>query len=81
MYSIHITPAAGVLPGQVFLKTLRVDGDSFSFTLPSACFTLRPSPNPGSFLPVTDGLTGDEWYSPGPARRDRHADNNGHLAG
>lgn len=32
--------------GQVFLKTLRVDGDSFSFTLPSACFTLRPSPNP-----------------------------------
>lgn len=59
MYSIHITPRCRrPARGQVFLKTLRVDGDSFSFTLPSACFTLRPSPNPGSFSPVTDGLTG-----------------------
>lgn len=47
MYSIHITPRCRrPARGQVFLKTLRVDGDSFSFTLPSACFTLRPSPNP-----------------------------------
>ncbi|EHF3753096.1 conjugal transfer protein TraV, partial [Escherichia coli] len=45
MYSIHITPRCRrPARGQVFLKTLRVDGDSFSFTLPSACFTLRPSP-------------------------------------
>ncbi|GHL78538.1 hypothetical protein ECZU34_62860 [Escherichia coli] len=79
MYSIHITPRCRrPARGQVFLKTLRVDGDSFSFTLPSACFTLRPSPNPRVIFASDRRADGEMSGIRRPARRDRHADYNGH---
>lgn len=46
-HTIHITPRCRrPVRGQVFLKRLRVEGDRFSFSLPSSCFRLVPACNP-----------------------------------
>ncbi|EAC0266437.1 TPA: conjugal transfer protein TraV [Salmonella enterica subsp. enterica serovar Newport] len=47
MCTIHITPRCRrPARGQIFLKKLKVDGDSFSFSLPSRHFRLNPAPSP-----------------------------------
>ncbi|EBP0240601.1 conjugal transfer protein TraV [Salmonella enterica] len=46
-YTIHITPRCRrPVRGQVFLKRLHVEGDGFSFSLPSSRFRLVQAANP-----------------------------------